>query len=173
MRLFFLVAFFAASPLLAQSLDPRYRSVGKFEGSFGETAFVLNSLFDLEKDRSAVKLRDASGFSNISIRARIIGEDGKPTNPSVTFTVGPIRAGGSDVRTDVFYNDATGYYATDNDIGGRVSLSDYEQNDTSVSFSIEAPLQPVKRGGDGFVVDESRVSRVISGTFSGTMTDVD
>lgn len=168
-----LVACLLATPLFAQSLDPQYETVGDFDGVFGETPLVLNSLFDLEKDRSMVQLRDASGFATVSISARAIGEDGKPTSPSVSFTIGPIGAGGGDVQSDVFYSDASGYFVTDNDIGGRVSLSDYEQNGTSVSFSFEATLQPIKRGDDGFEVDDARIDQVISGTFSGIMTDVD
>lgn len=168
-----LLACFLATPVFAQSPDPRYEPVGEFDGVFGETPLALVSLFDLEKDRSAVKLRDASGFATLSIGARTIGEDGKPTSPSVSFTIGPIGAGGNDVRSDVFYVDTSGYYVTDNDIGGRAFLSDYNQADKSVSFFVEATLQPVKRGDDGFEVDDARTSQVISGTFSGTLTDVD
>lgn len=168
-----LLACFWAMPLFAQTLDPRYEAVGDFEGNFGETPLVLNALFDLEKDRSTAQLRDASGVATVSISARAIGEDGKPTSPAVSFTIGPIGAGGDNVRSDVFYSDTTGYYVTDNDIGGRVSLSEFEQVGTSVSFSVEATLQAVKRGDDGFVVDEARTSQVISGNFVGTLTDVD
>lgn len=169
----FLLAFLAATPLFAQSLDPRYEQVGNFDGTFGPTPLVLFSLFDKDKDRSGVKLRDASGFTTLSISARAVGEDGKPESPSLSFTIGPIGAGGPEVRSDVFYSDDTGYYVTDNDIGGRADLSDYAQTGESVSFTVEATLQPVKRGDDGFEVDGARDSKIISGAFSGTVTDVD
>ena len=166
----FLAACLLATPIFAQSLNSKYENVGEFAGNFGETAVVLYSLFDLEKDRSMVTLRDTAGLASVSVRARKIGDDGDPTNPGVSFTIGPIGAGGDGVRSDVFYNDVSGYYVSDNDIGGRITLTDYVQTDTSVSFSVEATLQPIKRGDDGFVIDEARSTQVISGTFSGQMT---
>ena len=170
---FLLAVILFATPLMAQSLDPRYEPVGNFDGDFGDATLGLKSLFDTEKDRSAVKLRDASGFATLSVSASAIGDDGKPTSPSVSFTIGPIGAGGDEIRSDVFFADTTGYYIADNDIGGRVGLSDYEQTETSVSFSVEALLQPVKRGDDGFEVDDARAGKTISGTFLGAFTDVD
>lgn len=169
----FLAAFSLATPVFAQPLDPRYEDVGRFDGIFGTTSLSLSALYDTEKDRSMVKLRDASGFATLSISARMIDDDGKPAAPSISFTIGPIGAGGSDVRSDIFYFDTSGYYVTDNDIGGRVGLSDYQQSNTSVSFSFAATLQPVKRGGDGFIVDDTRTNQRISGNFTGTLTDVD
>ena len=164
---------FLANPLFAQTLDPRYEPVGSFEGAFGEAAIVLNLLFDLEKERSMVRIRDASGFETISISARTIGGDGKPTNPSVSFTIGPIGAGGAGVRSDVYFGDKSGGFVTDNDIGGRVTLADFSRDGTKLSFSIDATLQPVKRGDDGFVIDDARTSQQFSGTFSGELTVID
>ena len=161
------------TPLFAQSLDPQFEAVGDFDGTFGETPIVLKSLFDLEKDRSMVRVRESGAFTTVSISARTIGEDGKPTSPSVSFTIGPIGAGGGGVRADVTYSDGAGNFVSDNDIGGRVTLSDYEQTETTVSFSIETALQPIKRGDQGFEVDDTRASQVISGTYSGVIKEID
>ncbi|MDA8584944.1 hypothetical protein N9L47_01600 [Rhodobacteraceae bacterium] len=168
-----LVACFLATPLFSQSLDPQYEVVGDFEGMFGETPLVLNSLFDLEKDRSMVRLRDVSGFVVVGISARTIGEDGKPTRPSISFNIGPIGVGSDGARADVTYSDVSGNFVSDIDIGGRVTLLDYEQTETTVSFSLEATLQPIKRSDVGYEIDETRVSQVISGAFSGMISNVD
>lgn len=170
---FLLMALFLATPVFAQSIDPRYQQVGSFEGTFGETALGLVSLFDTEKDRTMIKLRDNSGFDVFGIDVRAIGEDGIPTSPIASFTIGPIGAGGGDIKMDVFLSDSTGYYQTDNDIGGRVILSDFTRDETTLSFSFEAELQPIKQGSEGFEVDDTRAAQAISGNFSGTFTDID
>lgn len=168
-----LMAGLLATPLSAQSLDPQYETLGGFEGTFAETPLVLSSLFDLEKDRSMVRVRDGGAFTTVSISARAIGEDGKPTSPSISFNIGPIGAGAAGVRSDITFSDASGNFVSDNDIGGRVTLSDYEQTETTVSFSFEATLQPVKRGDVGFEIDDARSSQVISGAYSSKITKTD
>lgn len=172
MRLF-LLALALATPLSAQSLDPRYSEIGTFDGKAGATDLNLMSLFDQEKNRSMVKLRDASGFTTISVSARSIASDGTPTSPSVSFTIGPLGAGAAGARSDIFFSDETGQYVADNDIGERVTLSDFSKTNTTVSFAVAADLTPVKRGDRGFVVDEARTSLQFLGEFSGTFTDVD
>jgi hypothetical protein len=170
---FLMVFLCAAMPLAAQTLDPRYEVLGQFEGEFDGAQIVLSSLYDREKDRSMVRLRNASGFETVNVNARAIGEDGKPTSPSLSLTIGPVGQGAGGTRADVFYSDASGYYVSDGDIGGRVSLDAFEMDDMRVTFSMEATLTPVKRADDGFAADPERSVLNVTGRYSGTMTDVD
>jgi hypothetical protein len=172
MRSLLLVAVIA-TPLSAQSLDPRYESIGTFDGMVQDTNLTLTALFDREKNRSMVQLRDASGFTAISISARSIANDGTPTSPSVSFTIGPLGAGVADVRSDIFFSNEDGYFVADVDNSNRAVLSDFTQGDTTISFGVIADLVPVKRSDDGFIVDDDRTNLQLSGTFSGTFTDVD
>ena len=169
----FIFAALIATPLSAQSLDSRYEAIGAFTGMVGDTTLSLTALLDLEKNRSTVRRRDADGFTTMSVGARAIADDGAPTSPSVSFTIGPIGAGATGVRSDIFFSDKTGYYVADVDNGNRASLSDFTQDDISVSFAVDAVLVPVKRGDDGLEIDQDRASQTLSGTFSGTVTDVD
>ena len=167
-----LLAAVLATPVSAQSLDPRYEAVGTFEGTFGTTPVSMMSLNDLEKDRNMIKRRSTGGFTTYNISARTIGSDGLPAGPSVSFTIGPLGAGGGDARSDVFFSDETGYYVADVDNGNRASLSEFAQDENSVTFSVNAELAPVKRGGDGFEIDTSRTGQTITGRFSGTVAGV-
>ncbi len=163
----------AVSPSFAQTLDPRYEQVGAFEGTINDAAVTFTALFDNERDRSMVQLRDASGFATLGVSARSIGEDGTPESPSISFTVGPIMQG-MPANVDVFYSDETGYYVSDIDFGGRVPSPDFEYDDGEVQFSIAAELGAVTRNDDGeWEADTDRGPVAVSGTFSGVYTDVD
>lgn len=169
----FILAAVMTTPLFAQSLDPRYEPIGTLNGMIGETKLSLTSMYDREKDRSMVKRRDTNGFTTITVSARTVGTDGTPTSPSLTFTIGPLGTGISGVRSDIFYSDATGYYVADADNDNRANLADFEQDDATVTFSVIAELKPVKRGDDGFVADSERANLQFSGSFSGSVTDID
>lgn len=158
-----------ATPLAAQDLDPRYDLIGTFNGSVDGAAVTLSSVFDREKARAMVRRRGKGNLMTISVSARTIAEDGTPTSPGVSFTIGPLGVGGDGVRSDIFFNNSSGYYVADVDNANRATLKGFVQDDTSVTFSVEADLKPIVRGDEGFVPDASRESVALTGTYTGNL----
>ena len=165
---------FLATPIFAQSLDPRYEITGSFEGAFGETEFSLTAYNDLEKSQSTVQLRDAKNLNTISIRTHAIDEEGKPTRRQYA-TFGIRYSVGSPIyKTEVSFKDETGIYVAELAFDNQVELADFQRDGDMISFSVQTELFPEKRKADGnYEIDSSRESKTLSGAFTGNLTDVD
>lgn len=88
MRLFFplLLILFVVSPLAAQKLDQRYRSVGEINVTVGGNGYEMIVPFDTEKNKSYASEREILGRRTFNVFGSVVGEDGRPGNPSLQIT---------------------------------------------------------------------------------------
>lgn len=169
----FILFLFMATPLFAQSLDSRYEKTGTFEGMLDAEPLSLISVNDLEKERNAVKVSVFAGHEVVSIGAQMAKEDGTVDKPYLTFTIGPLLKRTETIPTDIMFYDHTGYYMASIDFGNASSISDLVKDDTSISFSVDAELQPAKFEDGEFKADPDRTSIKVSGSYSGSLPETE
>lgn len=164
---------FMTSPIFAQSLDSRYEKVGTFDGMVGTETLLLVSVNDLEKKRHAIKVSVFAGHEVVNIGTQTVKEDGTVDEPYLIFTVGPLLERADTIRTDIMFYDETGYYMASIELGNASSIDDLVKDDTSISFSVDAELQPAKLEDGEFKADPERSSLQVSGSYSGSLPEAD
>lgn len=161
-----LLAAVIAAPLNAQTLDPRYTATGSFSGSLDGAPLALTSVSDKSGGRHMITVQEIAGMNVTFVNAMSISAAGGPTPPALSITIWPGAAG---VMADVALNMGDVSYQSDADIGGRVPLSDYVQDGTTVSFGINATLPAIRLDGSEYVMDPAGGDVALTGTFSGKL----
>lgn len=168
MRHFILATFLVGSSVSAQQLDSKYEQVGTLTGTLGGNEFEFVATFDTERERSTLKIRDV-GSTIISIQTETVAADGSLTFPGVGFVIGPILPG-LPGNADVTFVADDGVYISDIDLGGRLPVQNLEYSETSITFSINGTLQPVKRVNSIFEIDPEREPQAFVAAFEGVPT---
>ena len=75
-----------AVPALAQGLDPRYQSIGEIRVTIGGNPYDMVVPFDTEQRKSFASEREIIGRRTFNIFGSVVGEDGRPANPSLQIT---------------------------------------------------------------------------------------
>lgn len=165
MRALFFAAVLA-TPLSAQTLDPRYTATGSFDGTLDGAPIVLTSIHDTTNSRNSITVQEIAGQSVVFVNAMTISGRGGPTVPALSVTIWP---GPGGVMADVALNIWGTSYQSDADIGGRLPLRDYVQDGTTVSFGISATLPAIKLDGSEYVEAPDLSGLELTGIFSGNL----